>query len=404
MDEILQYVSTENKGWVSSLNLKDIARILDALSLVPHMQGKYTALQSHVSEMPVNIGLQGEMKFENIIQQFMSSDYKLINTTKIGKCGDFIIKYHSSKTNKKYSLLIDIKNYKNTVPSIEIEKFYRDIKLNSVICGGLLLSLHSKIAGISKVVDFQKFSSDHGIVPVIFAKTNQPELICEIIKMIFHLIEINDINKNEILHGEEFIATIHELSDEIQIITKCRDNLQTSKTLIEKNLNDIMFSLMKCEYNIASKIKQINKSLTKETHIISPVSPDSFTQLDNDNQPDIKSIINTFKNSIELNYDVLLQSIYDIKWHETIIDIPKNQWILYKENKLHPGHKNYMYIKFNKKNMVAVFPIQNEAFIMEIDINKKNNNINKGEVKSDGYHITINSDNIALIINLCKCI
>jgi hypothetical protein len=405
MDEIIQYSSIENRVWISSLTPKDIAQILDTLSLVPHMKDKPSNQQPYVSELPANVGLQGELKFENIIQQYMPSDYKLVNTAKVGKCGDFIIKYQSSKTNKKYSLLVDIKNCKTTVPSKEIEKFYRDIKLNSAICSGLLLSLNSKIAGISKVIDFQDFSSNNGIVPLIFAKTNNPDIICEIIKMIFHLIEIKDINKNEILHGDEFISSIHELSNDVQSITYCRDNLQTSKTLIEKSLNDIMFSLMQCEYNMASKIKQINKSLVNKIPITLPIPPELHTSLDNDNQLGIKTVINTFKNSIELNYDVLLYSIYDIKWHETTIDIPKKQWVLYKENKLYPDHKTYMYIKFNKKSMIAVFPIQNEPLIIEIETDKYNNkSIDKGKSKNDGYYITVNPDNIALIITLCKCV
>ena len=88
--------------------------------------------------------------------------------------------------NNKYSLLIDVKNYKTTVPSKEIEKFYRDIKLNSNINGGVLLSLQSKIVGFSKIIEFQDFSSDHGIIPVVFMRSKTPEVICELLKLLFH--------------------------------------------------------------------------------------------------------------------------------------------------------------------------------------------------------------------------
>jgi hypothetical protein len=402
MDAVIQHVSESNKKWVSELTPKEIAQIFDAIALVPNIINNPIVKKQYTSELPANVGLQGEMKFESIIQKFLSCDYKLINTAKTGKCGDFIIKYSSNKTNQVYSILIDVKNYKTTVPSKEIEKFYRDIKLNSNIHGGILLSLHSKIVGITKIIDFQEFASDNGIVPVIFTKSHQPELICEIIKMIFHLIEIKDINKNELVHETELISTINELSDEVQLITQCRDNLQISKTLIEKNLNEIMFSLMKCEYNIANKIKQINKSLCKDIHIILPVSP--TTSNDDTKNTELNHVISVFKNSIELEYETLLYSIYGVGWSENVIDIAKSKWVLYKENKLYPEHKPYMFIKFNKKSMNAVFPIQNDAFITELEINNNKSKEKCCKMKADGYHITINPNNINLIINLCKCI
>lgn len=394
METIIQHVSTKNKEWVSSLDPKDIAQILDALSFVPHMQSK-PIQPSYTSELPANVGLQGESQFENIVQQFMPIDYKLVNTAKVGKCGDFVMKYFSNKTNRKYSLLIDIKNYRNTVPTREIEKFYRDIKLNSNMYGGLLLSLNSKISGISKVIDFQEFTSDHGIVPIIFAKTKQPEVICEIIKMMFHLIEIKDLHQNEVMHGEELISNIHELSDEVQLITQCRDNLQTSKTLIEKSLNDIMFNLMQCEYNIASKIKQINKSLSKEIHIVLPVPPNSPTSSDEIVQMDIKTAISTFKDSIELKYEHLLYEIYNVGWKDSLIDLPGKTWTLYSNT----GH---LILKFNKKYIDAIFPSINQNMCMEIEIDKKTSNIENGKKKKDGYHIMVNPDSINFIIQLCK--
>jgi hypothetical protein len=405
-----------NKEWVSKLNPKDIAKLLDALALVPNIINNDTSATNSCikqeyfsvekgSELPANVGLHGEMTFESIIQQFMSSDYKLVNTTKVGKCGDFVLKYSSSKTNKKYSLLIDVKNYKTTVPAKEIDKFNRDLKLNSGICGGLLLSLNSKIVGISKIIEFQEFSADHSIIPVVFVKSKQPEIICEIIKFIFHIIEIKDINRNEVLNKEELITTINELGDEIQLITSCRDNLQTSKMDLEKSLNQILFNLMQCEYNIAAKIKQINKSLVRDISVPLCINHEpQNTELLNLINTDLNNVILTFKNSIKPDYEVFLYSIYNIKWYKTVIDVPKKQWILYKENKLTSINQIYIYIKFNNKFIDVICPIQNEKFILEIKLDAEKNKFEKGKAKSDGYHITINPDNIELILQLCKLI
>jgi hypothetical protein len=395
MQSIIQLVSNENKEWVSNLEPKDIAKILDTLAIIPSIIniGNTNKINNSTSELPSLVGLQGEMKFETIIQQYMPIDYKLTNTAKVGKCGDFVISYTSSKTNKKYSVMIDVKNYKTTVPTKEIEKFYRDIKLNTSINGGILLSLNSKIVGITKIIDFQEMSSDNSIVPILFIKSNRPEVICELLMLIFHMIEIKDINRNEVLKKEELIYTINELNDDIQLITKCRDNLQLSKASIEKSLNDILFNLMQCEYNLASKIKQINKSLMHDIQITLPdntLNDESINAKNND----LREVLNIFKNSIEMGYGALIHSIYNLKWDMRVIDSPKNQWFLYKQDKL-----SYMYIKFAKKSMSAVFPTQSNKFI---DIIRTN--VVTGKSKSDGYHITINPENIELILKLGNCI
>jgi hypothetical protein len=395
MQSIIDHVSNENKEWVTTLEPKDIAKILDTLVLIPGIININSNKSEQISELPANVGLYGEMKFQDIIQQNMPSDYVLVNTAKIGKCGDFIITYSSAKTNKKYSIIIDVKNYKTTVPTKEIDKFYRDITLNYDIHGGILLSLNSKIVG-SKIIDFKKYSTNNGNIPIIFIKSDKNEVICEMIKLIFHMIEIKDINRNTILDEEELINTINELNDDIQLITKCRDNLQNSKMDIEKSLNEIMFNLMQCEYKIASKIKQINNSLSKNIHISESIDP-AFEQLNPAQEYEIRFILITFKSSIELGYESLLYTIYNLGWDKTTVDIPKKQWIMYKT--IDSSNSTfYIYIKFNKKSIIIIFPIYNDLFIENIKLDKK------GKMKSDGYNIPINPDNMELILNLCKCI
>ena len=387
MQAIIQHVSECNKKWDSSLEPVDIAKLLDTLALIPGIIDLKPDQIKPISELPANVGLYGEMQFQDIIQQNMPSDYKLVNTAKIGKCGDFIITYESCKTNKTYSIIIDVKNYKNTVPSKEIDKFYRDIKLNYSIHGGILLSLNSKITGISKIIDFNKYATNNGNIPIIFIKSNANEVICEMIKLIFHMIEIKDVNRNTILDEEEVIKTINDLNDDIQLITKCRDNLHNSKMDIEKSLNSIMFNLMQCEYQIATKIKQINNSLSDNIIVINNHKKNNHTKND-----DIGFILNTFKYSIELGYESLLYALFAIEWVTNHIDIPKKQCTLYKTEFV------YIIIKFNKKSIVISFPITNEIVYEKIKLDKK------GKFTNDGYMIALIPDNIELILELCKII
>jgi hypothetical protein len=398
MDEILKYVAAENKEWVSQLNPENIAQIFNSLSMIPNMKVKYTELicPEPASELPANVGKAGELTFENIISQFMPGDYKLEDTAKQGYKGDFILKWQSYKTNQVYKIIIDVKNYKTTIPQKELDKFYRDLKLNSNIHGGLLLSLNARIVGVSKIIDFRELNTDKGNIPITFIKSSMPEIICEVIKLLFHTIENKDLNSNEIIHKDELISTINELSDQIQLITDCRNNLQNSKHELERNLNDIMFNLMQCEYNLASKIKQINKSLTNDIHIavnsdITDEKKEEIKETDGEiKETSLNIIIRTFKDSIELTYESLLNTIFNIGWDTNVINIPKKNWILYKRALT-------VTIKFNKKSMVIIFP-QSELCLQKLKLDKPKKYI----LNASGYQITINPNNINLIVELCK--
>ena len=233
MDQITEHVSEQNKAWVESLSPKDIGAILDTLALVPHMQAKKIKIEKGAA----NIGKIGENTFENIIDQFLSNDYKLENVAKQGKAGDFKLSWQSHKTNRVYKIMIDVKKYSSTVPSKEVDKFYRDINVNKVD-GGLLLSLTSKICGISKVIDFKEYQNDTGaVVPTLFAMSNTPLVIVEVIKLLFHSIEIKDLCNNNVGSLDDLYTHINQLNENIQMLIECRDVLYTAKSNIERNLS-----------------------------------------------------------------------------------------------------------------------------------------------------------------------
>ena len=109
---------------------------------------------------------------------------------------------------------------------------------------------------------------------MLFTQSSTPLVIVEVIKLLFHIIEIKDLNKNSVCKSDELIHHINSLNDNIQTITDCRDVLQLSKTEIEKSLNAIMIKLMSCEYSLVSKINQINTTLVSVNALEHTVSAD----------------------------------------------------------------------------------------------------------------------------------
>lgn len=405
MESIIQHVSNENKKWVSELNPKDVAQILDTLCLIPNMTVHRVPFEPAPSEPLENVertpaikGQEGEVQFENIITQFMSSDFELINTAKTGKCGDFIIKWQSNNTNKIYSIIIDVKNYKNTVPGIEVDKFYRDLKVNLNIHGGLLLSLHSKIIGINKIIEFKEYVTDNKNIPIIFAKSKTPEVICEIIKLLFHMIEIKDMNNNEVANKNNLITHINSLNDSIRFITNCRNTLLQSKMDIEKSLNGIMFNLMTCEYNLVDKIKSINSTLSNPIEVVSIADNSKMESKQSEPESEqintVRNVVQAFGSLLDISWEPLLYAIYNsCKWVTNSINVSKKQWKLSKTN-------SFITVKFTKKNMTVVFDtLTDEMLIITQNIDSK-----YGKSKCGGFNIIINSDSINQIVELIKLI
>jgi len=397
MDKILEHVLDENKEWVKSLTPENIAYVLNTCALIPQMKTKFNV--DRESDIAAIKGITGESKFDNIVSQFMSSDYELINVAKQGKSGDFLIKWQSQKTNRIYKILVDVKNYsKSTVPTIEVEKFYRDINLNNVD-GGFLLSLNSRIIGISKIIELKDCTTDKAIIPVIFMKSNTPLVIVEVIKLMFHIIEIKDLNNNNICRSGELIYHINQLNDSIQMISDCRDILQISKIDLEKNLNVIMIKLMSCEYSLVSKINLINSALVKLQTLEHSISDNDIKELDDyqNNMAEsldmVKTIRDAFGSLISDEIESLLYKIYNLGWSNTSINIPNKTWIL-------NLNTNQVIIKFMKSGISAIFPVIMDTMRETISTLTAAKKIKKS---ADGIVIKIEIDTIIHIAALYEC-
>lgn len=397
MDKILEHILDENKEWFNSLTPEKIAHILNTCAMIPQMKIKSNVDKE--SDIAAIKGITGESKFDNIVSQYMSSDYELVNVAKQGKSGDFLIKWQSQKTNRIYKLLVDVKNYsKGAVPTSEVEKFYRDINLNTVD-GGFLLSLNSRIIGISKIIELKDCITDKSVIPVIFMKSSTPLVIVEVIKLIFHIIEIKDLNNNNICRSSELIYHINQLNDNIQMISDCRDILQISKSDLEKNLNSIMIKLMSCEYNLVSKINLINSTLVKLQTLEHSISDNDIKELDEyqNNMTEsldmVKTLREAFGSLISDEIESLLYKIYNMGWSNTSINIPNKTWILNLNN-------NQITIKFMKSGINVIFPVILD--IMNETINKLTS-MKKIKKTAEGVVIKIEIDTIIHITSLYEC-
>lgn len=411
MEAILKHVSEKNRKKVSCLTEKQIAKIIDDYynnleisdseeelsdikydipcktidipnvtkstnnSYVPKVAQQVLYNTSYINNSSI-LGQIGEQNFESIIDKYLPVDYKIKNMAKIGKSGDFIISWQSEITCKIYNILIEVKNYSNSVPTKEIEKFYRDIKINNVD-SGILLSFNSKITGFAKKIDFSNTINGNKKIPIIFINTKTPELISEIIKLHFSILEIKDRNYYSIDYHNNIITHIDSFCKSVDTISKCRDDLQVTKNMIDKNISDIIFKLMGCEYELSDKIRQI------QCNIRSNKENSKYNEV-NKNATITNNIIQQLGFSISHEYDKILYQIFRLKWDNYELDSEKKKVKLFA--------KEEIIVKFNKRSASIIIPYVEQM--------KECVESNKITIRKNNINLQINKDNIKLIIDL----
>ena len=404
MDSIIQHVHTDKKEWAKQLSATDIANILNAFATIPrNIETTYER-----SDIAAVAGLQGEHAFEKLVSEQLTSDYTITNMSKTSKSGDFIISWISYKSHKTYKMLIDVKNYKTTVPSKEVDKFRRDVEIRGVDCG-MLLSLTSKIVGITNAIESKYVSLHNQKIPLVFMRSHLPSAIAEMIKTTFQIIEMSELHTNKINYMDEFISCIDELQDNINMISQCRDTMTITKHEIENSLNNVMLQLMTCEYNLVSNIKKIQKTMANYNEIEEKLSIDdlmlfdTFVESDASDLEKLISYLTTVFN-VPKDLEVLLTQILPNLISKYEINLSKKTLCLTISNSTSKSDYikiKYITIKFMKTMTHIIFEsVDNEMIPTITELSKKK----IVRATSAGYVMKINEKTVNSIIKLCKLI
>ena len=198
INKVIKYLDQEEKEWFLTLSEQDLSYMIKSVHKIPSIMlflrdnpeeysdqnndqnNDQLEEKKEKQDIAVVSGQKGESLFEYLCGK-LSSDYKVVNMAKTGHAGDFIISY--TRDGFTSSCLVDVKNYKNKVPTKEIDKFKSDLQYNN--CNsGLLLSLKSKITGIRDNICMTKEPLSCGDVPVMYLSDVPHDLIIECIKIL----------------------------------------------------------------------------------------------------------------------------------------------------------------------------------------------------------------------------
>ena len=281
------YLSGPTRVWVNELAPQKLATILEGVYRFP---GVLQALidrkaEESIPQHSVHIGAFGEKHFEDLCSD-LPRNYQVINTAKIGHAGDFIIQYEYD--NHIYKCLVDIKNYKGTVPSKEIDKFLRDASAGNYDCG-LLISYSSKFVGISKQVQLTTHSLSSGPFPMMYLSQVPDLFIPAAIETLCTKISIESEKKTNLQFVEESILSINESLDQSSTvrrllselslstqsqISKCQEHLIVGEQSIKQSIRRLRGKLR--EFKIPCG-KQGTRGVKFSQPITLPPVPPSFT-------------------------------------------------------------------------------------------------------------------------------
>lgn len=267
----IKYIPDDLHEWALTLSENDIAFILTKVGYAS------TSLLSveKKEKASAKIGLSGEKEVQDILQE----RYRLLNTAKSGKCGDFVITVNGIR------ILIEVKKYSKTVPGIEIDKFYRDIDSNTSIGGALMISLTSCIVGISKSIEHTHQYVNGNKVPVVFLSLKDipdqvaKECVCSAVDML--LCEVDSKYKC-IDIDDDIVNAVNNIDQNLDYLSQCRLIIHETQSMFNKQLGKLLQQVLSAEINIKKSI-DILKAKVDIVHVN-----------DKDNDEAIKDIIASF--------------------------------------------------------------------------------------------------------------
>lgn len=174
-------------------------------------------------------GKIGENRLEIILNESFPSE-NIINTSGIGKCGDFILE---RKTHQNKKIIFENKEYATNIPDVEVKKFIRDIEHTK--CHGIFLSQHT---GIANKKHFEINFHQNFVLVYLHNVNYDANLIqsaVQIIDMITQKIDLSDIDTEKISKD-----TLSDIQKDFMLFLKQKNRLIDLSKKYHKEIHNMI--------------------------------------------------------------------------------------------------------------------------------------------------------------------
>lgn len=252
---------------------------------------------------------KGSIGEQLIFDFFKKNNYDIEDTSSIPHSGD--LKLYLEDINQ--NILIEIKNYKNTVDQKQIDKFYFDLNYTGIKLG-IFISLQSKIVNIKYPIEWKINESNEILIFISECKEEFLYLAIYSIKLLFK--NINYKSNLQLIEHTEIYNDIKYLSSQTNSINQIKQEILSIHDNYTKSMLALYNSLCTFDNNFNYILNKIYNRLDNELSTI------------NDNNVLLQSINLNLPNQIKEILNIIisdLKSIYQLKFiDQKKIKINKN--------------------------------------------------------------------------------
>lgn len=203
-------------------------------------------------------GKTAELLYEDLLRDLFPK-YELYRVAHVSHSGDFHLMYAATQFLRRYGIVIELKNYTQTVPSPQIQKFHNDVTaihkfehMQGVeVMHGILISIDSGIAG-KDLMQVEIIKDKHVLIYLPKHLCDSVTLLCAV-KVIAHLhkflITSNRDSGNAMVRidEEKKAQLLKYLNDMLRDQSLLRQSLQASLKLCDdKYITNIMRLISDC--------------------------------------------------------------------------------------------------------------------------------------------------------------
>jgi len=343
-------------------------------------------INKNVNKSAAVIGNDGEHIFEYLSDTFKDfPGYNIENKAKQGHKGDFHLFFDN------FNVLVDSKNYSDSVQKKEITKIIDDLQTNNNMDFAWMVSLNSNICGYNRFpITCKWITTDVGIKCILFINkllenkdpTNilrQAWLICdEFIKLTKKTVngELTKCETEELTKYKERDAMIKKQIETLQERTSdLRRSVNVSYNVLKQMENELLEMMSLVSDKIVNDKFELNDKIKKWWN-----ENLEFVNDDNNNNLTSTEIWNKFKKN---NKEFIIESKLTIEIFKDIITsfVSKSHYI----EKTKKGAIEFLQLKW--KDMEEETILEN-VIIEDVEIPKKPKIIKGKKVATDDYYFS----------------
>lgn len=277
MDSISEYLSEENRELFHLLTPEVLAKSLDPILTAINVGNKkqeeeeigdatMTGSPSESKGDPkypdINIDLDalhgikttflGQIGERNV-QALIMRKFEVDNVTKTARSTDLTVFWESR--GRRLKALVEVKNYRSTVPSSEVEKFYRDLDAHEEAVGAIMVSINTPIQSKNApAIQYMKRSSGGEIKPVVFM--HGWDTVRGFLNASLEIMFVNAMTRDTVnLTDADLTPCINRISDAMEGFSQSRTTILEAQSAMNKYFSRMNSEIMGAEHAIQEQLR-----------------------------------------------------------------------------------------------------------------------------------------------------